>query len=109
PAPHNAKAGSNARTRGSRSWSANSLWSSKKARRSWGEARPLRQGRGTQRRAARTHQSAQGGASVLGLSADLGASALRRRLGGQPKARLRRDEGQRAAGQTEPQAAGQAQ
>ena len=41
-APHHAGAGSNARTPGSRTWSANSPWSSKKARRSSGEARPLR-------------------------------------------------------------------
>ena len=44
PAPHNAKAGSNARTRGSRPWSASSPWSSKKARRCSADAWPLRQG-----------------------------------------------------------------
>ena len=44
PAPHNAKAGSNARTRGSRPWSASSPWSSKKARRCSADAWALRQG-----------------------------------------------------------------
>jgi hypothetical protein len=47
--------------------------------------------------------------SVLGLSADLGLSELRRRLGGQSKARLRHHEGQRGGGETESQAVRQAQ
>jgi transposase-like protein len=44
PAPHNARAGSNAKTRGSRSRSASSPSSSKKARRCSADARALRQG-----------------------------------------------------------------
>jgi transposase InsO family protein len=109
PAPHHVRAGSNAKTRGSRPWSGNSPWSSKKARRSSGEARPLRQGGGAQCEPPRADQSAQGRPPVLGLSAGLGLSALRRRPGGQSETRLRHHEDQRAADEPEPQTAGQAQ
>ena len=60
----------------------------RKARRSWGEAWPLRQGGDAQRPRCSSDPGLQGPAPDLGLPPDLGASALRRWPRSQREARL---------------------
>jgi hypothetical protein len=84
PAPNNARAGSNAKMRVSRPWLVSPPWSSEKARRSWGEARPVRQAGGAHAGCSRT--SGRSRPSIqLGLSPGVGLSALRRPPAGHQK------------------------
>ena len=91
PARRNARAGSNARTRGSRPWSASSSWSSKKARRSGVRRGPYA------KVAARNAELLERIRELKaehpsGATAGSGRICATSTAGGQPKARLQRDE-----------------